>query len=218
MLASLFSNPLSLLFFVVALMVAITVHEFAHALLATLLGDTTPREQRRLTLNPLAHLDPLGTLTLFIAGFGWGRPVIYNPYYLKGGRFAEFLIAIAGPLANIIVAFLFALPGRIYFATSGVWPETPLFDFFAAVVTLNLVLAVFNLIPIPPLDGSKILYLFFGRPGISPTTTYLEQIGPIVLLGLILLERVFNTSILFTIMEPPIAFLQWLVGGTILPF
>jgi len=215
---SLFSDPTRLIFFIVALVVAITVHEFAHALVATLLGDPTPKEQRRLTLNPLAHLDPLGTLTLFIAGFGWGRPVIYNPNYLRRSRRSEFLIAVAGPLSNLIIAFLFALPGRIYFAQTGILPEAPLFILLEIIVQLNIVLAVFNLLPIPPLDGSKIFYLIFGRPGVSSTTTYFEQIGPLVLIALIFLERLLNISILFRIMDPILTFFRWLVGSVMWPF
>jgi Zn-dependent protease len=215
---SLLSDPTRLIFYLVALILAITVHEFSHALVATILGDPTPKSQGRLSLNPLVHMDVLGTLTLLIAGFGWGRPVIYNPYYLKGGRFAEFLVAIAGPVTNLITAFIFALPGRIYLAQTGALISTPLFVFLAIVAELNIMLAVFNLIPIPPLDGSKILYLIFGRPGISSATTYLEQVGPIVLLGLILLDRVLNTSVLFTIMNPLLIFFRWLTGATMLPF
>jgi len=215
---SLFSDPTKLIFFTVALVIAITVHEFSHALTATILGDPTPKSQGRLSLNPLSHLDPLGTLTLFIAGFGWGRPVIYNPHYLRGSRLSEFMVAIAGPLSNLIIAFLFALPGRLYLAQAGVLPTSPIFVFFEIVAELNIVLAVFNLLPIPPLDGSKILYVFFGRPGVSPITTYFEQVGPLVLLALILAERLFNVSILFRLMDPLLTFFRWIVGAVMWPF
>lgn len=218
MLFQLFADPATLIFFVVAIVIAITVHESAHALVSNLLGDRTAKEAGRLTLNPLAHLDPLGTLMLFIAGFGWGRPVPYNPYHLRGGRFAEFLVAIAGPLSNLLFASLAALPGRLYLAQSGTLPQSPLFTFLAIVVTINIILAVFNLLPVPPLDGSKLLYPILGRPGISPVTTRLEQIGPIILLSLILLERLFNVSIIFRLLEPLIIFAQWLTGGVTLPF
>ncbi len=112
----------------------------------------------RLTLNPLSHMDPFGTVLLFVAGFGWGKPVPYNPSMLKNGAMSEVLIALAGPASNIIVAFLLALPTRFYIMQNQTLPEGQIYVFLATVVTLNIFLAAFNLIPIPPLDGSKVLY------------------------------------------------------------
>lgn len=132
-----------------ALILALAVHEFAHAWAADTLGDPTPRLQGRLTLNPLAHLDPLGTILLFVAGFGWGKPVMFDPYNLKSPRRDTMLIAAAGPISNIIMAFLAALALGFLPRT---WAEAA-YIFFS----LNISLAAFNLLPIAPLDGSKIL-------------------------------------------------------------
>lgn len=142
-------NPLAFLVIASALIIALSVHEFAHAWAADTLGDPTPRSQGRLTLNPLAHLDPLGTLLLFFAGFGWGKPVMFDPYNLKNPKRDTALVAFAGPLSNLIMA-LGALLIAPLFATE--WQNIA--TLFAHI---NIVLAAFNLIPIAPLDGSKIL-------------------------------------------------------------
>ncbi len=209
----------TLVFFIVALVTAITVHEFAHAWMSTRLGDPTARAAGRLTFNPLAHLDPMGTVMLFLVGFGWGKPVPYNPNFVRRGRFGEMLVAVAGPLANILVAFLFALPGRIYLITHQALPESNIYVLLAVIVTLNIFLAAFNLIPIPPLDGSKILYLILGSLGVSSHRIIsLEQMGPILLLLLIFADRLLGTNILFTLLEPIIALIQWFVGSSTIPF
>jgi len=209
----------TVVFMVVALILAITFHEAAHAWMATRLGDDTPKMMGRLTLNPLAHLDPIGTLLIFVVGFGWGRPVMYNPNNIKSGRFGEMLIALAGPFANVIMAFVFALPGRIYLLQHSSLPQGQIYVFLATVVTLNIFLAAFNLIPIPPLDGSKILYLILENFGASPRSIIaLEQMGPMLLLILILADRLLGTHILQTLLEPVIILLQWIVGSTSLPF
>jgi len=124
-----------------SLLVAITIHEFCHALAADKLGDPTPRAYGRLTLNPLAHLDPLGTLMLLIARFGWGKPVPIDPYNFRHPRRDEIIVALAGPLSNFLLAFIFSrIPGALTYILA----------------YTNLYLGIFNLFPIPPLDGSKI--------------------------------------------------------------
>lgn len=216
MLSHIFSQPDMLVFFVVALVIAITIHEFAHAWVATRLGDPTPGALGRVTLNPLAHMDPMGTLMLFLVGFGWGKPVPYDPAYIKSGRFGEMLIAIAGPISNIIVALLAALPGRIYLISNGVPAEGQFYTFLAVIVTLNIFLAAFNLIPIPPLDGSKILYLILSSWGVGDRFLYtLEHSGPIILLGVILADRILHTGIIYRVLEPIIYLLQALVGSNL---
>ncbi|MGQ9732524.1 MAG: site-2 protease family protein [Candidatus Zipacnadales bacterium] len=136
--------------FVVAITIAITVHEFAHAKSAQLAGDPTPGQHGRVTLNPLAHFDPIGTLALLLAGFGWGRPVPVNPFLMKRPRIDNVLCSLWGPLSNFIVATLFAVPLRLGIAGA----YTSLLEY---IVIMNLVLGLFNLIPIHPLDGSHIL-------------------------------------------------------------
>ena len=219
MLLGIFQRFDFLVFFVVALIIAITIHEFAHAWMATRLGDPTARAAGRLTLNPLSHLDPMGTILIFLVGFGWGKPVPYNPSFVRRGRFGEALVAVAGPLANILTAFIFALPGRIYLINNQALPESNIYVFLAIIVTLNIFLAAFNLIPIPPLDGSKILYLILSSFGVSHyRIIWLEQMGPMLLLLMIFADRLIGTNILFTLLEPIIALIQWFVGSSTIPF
>jgi Zn-dependent protease len=130
--------------------VAITVHEFAHAWRATKAGDPTPRSQGRLSLNPIAHYDPIGTTLFLLFGFGWAKPVPVNPYLFRHPRRDEIMVSLWGPLANFITAAVLAIPLRLGVAG-------PYTVALASIVQLQLLLAVFNLIPIYPLDGSHIL-------------------------------------------------------------
>jgi Zn-dependent protease len=135
-----------------AVLIAATVHEFAHALVADRLGDPTPRHLGRLSLNPLVHLDVLGTLFFILFSFGWARPVPINPRNFANPRRGMLQVALAGPLANITLAFAVGLLVKARGEAGG-----PGIDFAAMIVWINVVLAVFNLVPIPPLDGSRIL-------------------------------------------------------------
>jgi Zn-dependent protease len=209
----------TVVFLIVALVIAITFHELAHAWVANKLGDPTAKHLGRLTLNPLAHLDPMGTIMILLVGFGWGKPVPYNPARLTRGRFSEVLIAISGPISNLLLAFIFALPGRIYLIQHQALPTGQLYTFLAVMVTLNIFLAAFNLIPIPPLDGSKILYLILDSFNVRQETILrIEQVGPNVLLLLIFSDRLFSTDLLYRLLEPIIAVFQWIVGSSTLPF
>jgi Zn-dependent protease len=170
----------------VMLLVAFPVHEFAHALAATRLGDSTPRLMGRLTLDPRAHFDPAGAIILavsMIAGFGigWAKPTPYNPMNLQGGRWGEAIIAVAGPISNLVIAIAAAIPLRYINATGMDVPF--LAGILQLLVVINLLLMVFNLIPIPPLDGSKVLYAFLDpRTGWQVRAT-LEQYGLLILLA-----------------------------------
>lgn len=165
MLSELFNNPLGFLFWLIALVVAITIHEFAHAYAADRLGDPTPRLQGRLTLNPLAHLDPIGTLMLLIARFGWGKPVQFDPFNLRHPRRDAAIISLAGPASNIALAVICSLILRIlitYHLSLITFPFIDLLDylligFLRPLIIMNVVLAIFNLVPIHPLDGFKIV-------------------------------------------------------------
>jgi len=188
------------LFYAFALLIAITVHEAAHAWMAYKLGDYTAKYEGRVTLNPLAHLDPLGTIMIFIAHFGWGKPVPYNPYHLKNPQRDSALIAIAGPMANFITALLFSLPltylNFSFFGSFGLLVA----GLVEATVWLNVILMVFNILPIAPLDGSKLLAVFIPERYHAQYQDYLSY-GPYILIGLILLES-FGFQILGYILTP----------------
>ena len=217
MLLSLISHFDTFIYVIVALVIAISIHEFSHALIATKLGDMTAKLSGRLTLNPLSHLDPVGSLVLLLAGFGWGKPVPYNPHFVRGGVWGEALIAVAGPISNIIIALLFAIPQRIYIFQTGQVPAGNIFQFFAVVVTLNVFLAAFNLIPIPPLDGSKVLRLIIDKltfGGVDWWANF-ERIGPMILLSMLFAERLFNINIIFRLLEPVIFLINWIIGSSV---
>ena len=205
----LFQNPLYLLAFVVALIIAITVHEYAHAWMAYRAGDPTAKIEGRLSLNPMVHLDPLGTLFLFIAGFGWGKPVPINPDFFKK-KTDELKVALAGIFMNILVAFVLAIPLRIALINGQTIDSSQFLTFLNIIVELNIFLAAFNLIPIAPLDGSHVVEYFL----IEPAKQTSRFIGPYLLIGLLIMDRLGNTSIIFTMMEPVIRFLSFLIKGT----
>src|SRR3972149_9102924 len=175
MLNTLFANPFLFVIWIAALLIAITIHEFAHAWMADRLGDPTPRMQKRLTLNPLAHLDPIGTVMLLIFRFGWGKPVQFDPYNLENPRRDAALISFAGPLSNLILALLLSLIARITLSPV----------LFLPFIFLNVALAVFNLIPIHPLDGGKILVGLLPQEGAHEFDRFLNRYGIILLIFLV---------------------------------
>ncbi len=188
---------LDLVFNLVALIIAITIHEFSHALAAERLGDPTPRLQGRLTLNPLAHLDPIGTILLILVRFGWGRPVQFDPFNLRNPRRDGALISLAGPTSNMLVAIVCALLFRLPM------PATLSYLLFVT-LQMNVVLGIFNLVPIHPLDGFKIV------EGILPEEQarewhQLERFGMIFLI--FLLFPIFgSTAPISRIISPVINF------------
>lgn len=204
------------LYIAVALLVAITVHEFSHAWVAYRLGDPTAKSLGRLSLNPLVHLDPLGTIMMIftaLAGFGigWGKPVPVNPYNLRAGaRVGMAQVSLAGPMANLITALVLALPfrlGLVGFRTPGPWAGLLL-----TIIIVNVALAVFNLIPISPLDGFKVLL------GLLPARTAyalapMEQYGPPLLLLLIFMESYSRVGIIGLILHPLTGFALRVLTG-----
>jgi Zn-dependent protease len=185
----LLENPLKFLIAVTILMVplliSITIHEWAHGFAAYKFGDETPKIQGRLSFNPFAHLDPMGTIMLLIIGIGWAKPVMINPNNIDS-KFKLMLVALAGPASNLILAFLTAF--LVVFVTK--MPDFHLFskDFFLyllhTIVRINLMLAMFNLIPIPPLDGSNIVK-FFMPESLARSYEKLAPYGMIILLILL---------------------------------
>jgi Zn-dependent protease len=173
------TDVLAFVLLVASLIGAISMHEYAHALAADLQGDRLPRAMGRLTLNPLHHLDPIGTICLVLAGFGWGKPVEFRPQALSSRRFGAAIVALAGPTMNLVLAlaaaFAFVAAGRP-FGTLGLFLQL----FF----TINVFLAVFNLLPLPPLDGSRLLTIFLP-PDKQKVIFFLDQYGFLILLVLV---------------------------------
>jgi len=152
-----------------AILFGLAIHEFSHALTATKLGDDTPERQGRLTLNPVAHIDPIGFLMLLVAGFGWAKPVQIDPRAFKKSRRDEILVSIAGPISNILAAVFFVFLLKLMLSVDLSWIQIENFQpYFARMlfyfIIINVVLAVFNMLPIPPLDGSHLISVFIpGR-------------------------------------------------------
>lgn len=178
-----------------ALLLTISFHEYAHGKLASLLGDPTPAATGRLSLNPLKHLDPIGTLMLILVGFGWAKPVQVNPSFFQGNKLRGMMyVGLAGPGMNLVLAYLAAV--ALHFIPSG----GLLFLFFYMLLWYNAMLAIFNLIPIPPLDGSRVL------AGLLPPKAglfiyRLEQYGPVLLFILLI------TGIVGRILMPAVQFI-----------
>ncbi len=169
----------------IALVVGITFHEFSHAFVADQLGDHRPRALGRVSLNPVAHIDPMGALLFVLAGFGWGRPVPVNVYALRPGRIGMAFVAGAGPIANVAVAVVAAVASRAM-EIGGIEGIASQIAFF--IVFYNLLLAVFNLLPIPPLDGYNVV-LAFAPARTAFTIQRYAQYGILVLLLLVLLPN-----------------------------
>lgn len=199
--------------FIIAILIALTVHEWAHAFVANLLGDHTARSEGRMTLNPIAHLDPLGTLMFFLVHFGWGKPVPVDPRNFRHPRRDNALVALAGPASNLIVAFLclvllrFLAPevlsitgsAQDLLSTGSYALRLQLFlgRTLASALFLNLGLMAFNLLPVAPLDGSNILHMFIPLKYEDMYENFLRR-GPMILLGLLIAERIFGIPLLVT--------------------
>jgi len=197
-------DPIGFVGFVVAILLGITVHEFMHAYAANRLGDDTARLMGRMSLNPMAHLDPFGTLLIVLAGFGYGKPVPFNESRLRSAMGVS-AVALAGPFANLVLAALCAVPLRF----GGANPLGGAYeDILGQIVLWNCVLAVFNLSPIPPLDGSNVVYGLLPPQQRFTWRSY-QQYGPILLLLLL----VFGARVLSTVVFGPALFLARLFAG-----
>jgi len=204
MLASLlFENPIVFIIVAAALIISISIHEFAHAITADKLGDPTARYLGRVTLNPLAHLDPIGTVMLLLAGFGWGKPVPFNPINLSNPKRDAAIISFAGPLSNFLLATALALIFKLLLTLGGM--NVVISGFLYLTIFYNLILGVFNLIPIHPLDGFKVVN------GLLPTELSMQwlQMEPF---GIIILLILIFTRTIGSILMPVVGFLLSLLG------
>jgi len=192
----LFKDPTTFALLAVALLYSIIVHELAHGWVAYRMGDPTARNRGRLTLNPLKHLDPVGTAMLFLVGFGWAKPVPVNLGYVRNVRMGLLLVSSAGIVANTILAFLAILALRLLSPA----PSEPVAISLNFLARINIMLASFNLIPIPPLDGSKIL-MGFLQGTVAYALSRLEPFGLFIIVGLLYLG----------VLDPVIRFFRWVI-------
>lgn len=210
---------MEILVMAIPLLLGLTFHEAAHGFVAYMLGDPTAKNAGRLTLNPIRHLDPLGTIVFIVTRMiGWAKPVPVNPNYFKNPRKGMMLVAMAGPGTNLLLAGVFAVIMHVVESTPPMSPDSTLYTILSMVasiafmgVFINLILAVFNLLPIPPLDGSNILagllpphmaykYMSFGRYGM------------IALVGIILISNLLHIPLLSAVIFPSVSLLAGLLG------
>ncbi len=199
-------DPNRLITLAILFLTSMPLHEWAHAWAAYQLGDDTAARRGRMTINPLAHLDPVGTISLVLFGFGWGKPVPVSPYRLRGDlRRNHALVSIAGPLSNLLLAMLGAIPFRLgwlslYGRASVISPQGILMQF----ISINLALMAFNLIPFPPLDGSRVLVWLLPRQWATKFERLEQFGGPGLMLVLYLMSR---TGVLGMVMNPLMSFM-----------
>ena len=192
---------------IAVLLFAITIHEYAHGRMALFLGDPTAKNAGRLTLNPIPHIDPLGAICLFLFRFGWAKPVPVDLRYFKNPRMGSFLVSLSGPLANIAAAFLAGMAFRFF-----LFPSEIYITLLVTLILMNIGLGLFNLLPIPPLDGSHILESFLPyRAALAYRRA--GRYAPMILIGVFLADRFLHTGIIFTVLHQPMRYLLWLFSG-----
>jgi Zn-dependent protease len=208
-----------LITYVIILLTAFPVHEFAHAWTANYFGDDTPRANGRLTLNPLAHLDPIGSLLMIVVGFGWAKPVPINPYVLqRRSHAAPMLVSLAGPMSNLLMAILASVPFRlglvsssnIYQSSSSALPNITWFLYLF--VFVNLWLMLFNLIPIFPLDGEKVIDYFLPSSG-ARVLENIRPYGPMILMVIIFVLPLVGIDVIGKVIQPVFSLLTRLLIG-----
>jgi Zn-dependent protease len=200
---------------IIILIISLSTHEFAHAATANAFGDDTPRLNGRLTLNPAVHLDLMGSLMLLVVGFGWARPVPINPYALQRRSPAAVMwVSLAGPASNLLLAILAAIPLRLGLVdpfAQGAGPLPSLYSFLLQFIAINLLLMVFNLIPLAPLDGEKIAGFFFPPP-IARFFDTIRPYGPMILLAILFVGPMIGLNIFGWVVWPVVNTLMNLLG------
>jgi len=212
--SQIFGEPLVFVIFLIVIVASLSFHEFSHALVGTWQGDDTAKRMGRLTLNPRAHLDLMGSLTFLIAGIGWAKPVPFNPYNLRNKKWGPSLVAFAGPISNLLLTIVSALALHVVTAFTSFGPENALVIFLLLMMQINLLLMIFNLIPIPPLDGSKFLLdILKQNPAHHKIVFLLETRGPMYLILAIVIDSFFLNSLIFgTIFGTISSFVLGLLG------
>lgn len=221
---------MEIVYVLLALLIALTIHEASHALAAYVLGDSTPKEMGRLSLNPFAHLDPLGALMILLVGLGWGKPVMIKAEKLNPSpQIGMALVGLAGPCSNLLLAIVASLPLRLHWIS--LLPERFLhvdwlpaeWQFFSLgrvilyLVFISLGLTIFNLIPINPLDGSRLWQIFLPARWYHQIAR-IEIFGLFIVIALVLSDRFLGTNILMGLLAPPLRFLWWQLVGMAPPF
>lgn len=205
----------TLIYLVISLVVVISIHEAAHAFVAYKLGDDTAKHQGRLTLNPLAHLDPIGTLMIFIAHFGWGKPVPVNPYNFKDPVKDSALVSLAGPASNFATALLCSIPLKYFGASMPLVIGNVLWT----VTDLSILLGIFNLLPFPPLDGSKIFAVFVPKKYHVRYFDFMQRsqiyFVAFLLIDIVLIRRYLGYSLVWSVLINVFDFVKILIflGG-----
>jgi Zn-dependent protease len=195
---------LQFIYLVFALVLVITLHEFAHAYVASFLGDPTAKHRGRVTLNPLAHLDPVGTILMFLVGIGWGKPVPVNRAYFKKPIAYEALVAVAGPLMNLVIALVVLIPIK-YFSY---YLNLELAMLLGTIFDVSILLFAFNMLPFPPLDGSKFLQLMIPKRWQHHYQAYLANAAMYFMCFVVIDNFIFANYFHFSI-------LSWLIGWII---
>ncbi|MDD3284105.1 MAG: site-2 protease family protein [Patescibacteria group bacterium] len=190
----LFEQPMVFVAWLIAIVFSISIHEFAHAYAANSQGDPTAKLLGRLTLNPLSHIDPMGFFALLLVGFGWGKPVPVNPINFRNKKWGDVIVSFAGPLSNFVMILTFGIILKLTYLYTNLGQDNLMIQFLFFIVMINIVLGIFNLIPIPPLDGSHILFSILPS-NFNEFKYQLAKNGPMLLLVLILADNFLNIGI-----------------------
>jgi Zn-dependent protease len=208
------ASPAIALAWIAALLISLTVHEFSHALVAKWRGDRTGEREGRLTLNPLAHLDPLGLIPLVLFGFGWAKPVPFNPYNLKNPKWDSVAVALAGPASNFVLAAIAALVLHALIGSQIITSVNLLTVFLFLAILINLFLLFFNVVPIHPLDGSKLFFALFDHPRYQRLREFVAFRGPQILITLVLISFLTPFDPFFFVTGPAYATCDLLLQGS----